>query len=143
MKGVFKMTTHTLDSTIISTSNHNWVPILGRTLMAAIFILSGGSKLAAPAATIGYIASVGLPFPALALAVAILVEIVGGLALIAGWRVRAVASTLAAFSIVTALAFHADLADQNQFIHFFKNLAMAGGLLQVAAFGAGRAGSAN
>lgn len=112
--------------------------LAGRILLSAIFILSGISKLSAPAAMIGYIESVGLPFPGVALALAILVELVGGVALIVGYRTRFVAVGLAVFSIATALAFHNQLGDQNQFIHFFKNLAMAGGLLQVAAFGAGR-----
>jgi len=112
--------------------------LIGRVLLSAIFILSGFSKLAAPAMMIGYINSVGLPLPPLALALAIIVEIGGGLALIAGYRVRPVAAVLALFSVITALAFHSALADQNQFIHFFKNIAMAGGLLQVVAFGAGR-----
>ncbi|MFJ2685037.1 DoxX family protein [Pseudomonas sp. NPDC087342] len=112
--------------------------LIGRVLLSAIFILSGVSKLAAPAMMIGYIGSVGLPFPTVALVLAVIVEIGGGLALIAGYRARAVASVLALFSVVTALAFHSALADQNQFIHFFKNIAMAGGLLQVVAFGAGR-----
>lgn len=87
---------------------------------------------------VGYISSVGLPLPQLALALAIIVEIGGGLALIAGYRTRTVAAVLAVFSVFTALAFHNALGDQNQFIHFFKNIAMAGGLLQVVAFGAGR-----
>lgn len=112
--------------------------LAGRVLLSAIFLLSGVSKLAAPAMMIGYIGSVGLPFPQLALALAVIVEIGGGLALVAGWRTRTVAALLALFSVVTALAFHNALGDQNQFIHFFKNLAMAGGLLQVVAFGAGR-----
>ena len=112
--------------------------LIGRALLSAIFILSGFSKLAAPAMMVGYIGSVGLPFPQLALALAIIVEIGGGLALVAGYRTRAVAAVLAAFSVFTALAFHNALGDQNQFIHFFKNIAMAGGLLQVVAFGAGR-----
>ncbi|MFY0727259.1 DoxX family protein [Pseudomonas sp. NFX15] len=112
--------------------------LIGRILLSAIFILSGFSKLAAPAMMIGYIGSVGLPLPQLALAVAIIVEIGGGLALIAGYRTRTVAAVLAVFSVFTALAFHNALGDQNQFIHFFKNIAMAGGLLQVVAFGAGR-----
>jgi len=112
--------------------------LIGRVLLSVIFILSGFSKLAAPAMMIGYIGSVGLPLPQVALALAIIVEIGGGLALIAGYRTRIVAAVLAAFSVVTALAFHNALADQNQFIHFFKNIAMAGGLLQVVAFGAGR-----
>ena len=112
--------------------------LIGRVLLSVIFILSGFSKLAAPAMMIGYIGSVGLPLPHVALAVAIIVEIGGGLALIAGYRTRTVAAVLALFSVFTALAFHSALADQNQFIHFFKNIAMAGGLLQVVAFGAGR-----
>ncbi|MDL5602031.1 DoxX family protein [Pseudomonas sp. 91RF] len=112
--------------------------LIGRVLLSVIFILSGFSKLAAPAMMIGYIGSVGLPLPQVALALAIIVEIGGGLALIAGYRTRTVAAVLAAFSVFTALAFHNALADQNQFIHFFKNIAMAGGLLQVVAFGAGR-----
>lgn len=112
--------------------------LIGRVLLSVIFILSGFSKLAAPAMMIGYIGSVGLPLPQVALAVAIIVEVGGGLALIAGYRTRTVAAVLAAFSVFTALAFHSALADQNQFIHFFKNIAMAGGLLQVVAFGAGR-----
>ena len=114
--------------------------VAGRVLIAAIFILSGLNKIANPDATIGYIASAGLPFAPAALIAAALIEVGGGLALIAGFRTRAIALTLAGFSVVTALAFHANLADQNQFIHFFKNLAMAGGLLQVAAFGSGRIG---
>lgn len=112
--------------------------LIGRILLSAIFILSGFSKLAAPAMMVGYISSVGLPLPQLALALAIIVEIGGGLALIAGYRTRTVAAVLAVFSVFTALAFHNALGDQNQFIHFFKNIAMAGGLLQVVAFGAGR-----
>lgn len=114
------------------------LPLVGRILIAAIFLLSGASKLAAPTATIGYIQSVGLPFPTLGFVIAVLVEIGGSIALIAGYRTRLVAAILALFAIATAFAFHSTLTDQNQFIHFFKNLAMAGGLLQVVAFGAGR-----
>ena len=112
--------------------------LAGRILLAAIFVLSGVSKLAAPAGTIAYIASAGLPLPQVGLVIAVLVELGGGLALVAGFRTRLVAAALALFSLVTAFAFHNHLADQNQFIHFFKNVAMAGGLLQVVAFGAGR-----
>lgn len=112
--------------------------LVGRIGLSAIFLLSGISKITAPATMIGYISSVGLPFPPLALAGAIAVEVGGGIALILGYRTRIVAAILALFSIATALAFHNALGDQNQFIHFFKNIAMAGGLAQVAAFGAGR-----
>jgi len=113
------------------------LPLVGRILIAAIFLLSGFSKLTAPAATIGYIASAGLPAPTLGYAVALILELGGGLLLVLGYRTRLVATALAGFAIATALGFHHDFADQNQFIHFFKNFAMAGGLLQVTAFGAG------
>jgi len=126
-----------LDNSHSPASAANIAAAAGRILISAIFILSGVSKVAAPAATIGYIDAVGLPFAPLALAVAVAIEVVGGIALIAGFKTRWVAAVLALFSVVTAIAFHANLADQNQFIHFFKNIAMAGGLLQVVAFGAG------
>lgn len=113
------------------------LPLVGRILMASIFILSGLSKLAAAAATQGYIASAGLPAPVLAYIVAVAVEAGGGLLLLVGYRTRVVAAVLAVFTLATAVVFHHALGDQNQFIHFFKNLAMAGGLLQVVAFGAG------
>ena len=113
-------------------------PLVGRVFLSAIYVLSGLSKLAAPTATIGYISSVGLPFAPLGFAIAVIVEILGGTALIAGYRTRLVAAVLAVFTVATALAFHNNFADQNQFIHFFKNIAMAGGLLQIVALGAGR-----
>ena len=105
--------------------------------MAAIFIMSGIGNISAPAATMGYISAMGLPFPAVALAGAIGIEVIGGLLLVLGLYTRPVALALAAFSIVTGLVFHNAIGDQNQMIHLMKNLAMAGGLLQVAAFGAG------
>jgi putative oxidoreductase len=114
------------------------LPFIGRTFISAIFLISGLGKIAAPAGMIGYIKSAGLPLPLVAFAIAVVIEIGGGLALIAGYRTRLVAMVLAVFCVATALGFHNDLADQNQFIHFFKNIAMAGGLLQIVAFGAGR-----
>ena len=119
-------------------SSTEYAALFGRIALSAIFILSGVSKLADPAGTIGYIQSVGLPAPQLAFLGATILELAGGLALIVGFRTRLVAAALAAFTLVTAFGFHAQLSDQNQFIHFFKNIAMAGGLLQVVAFGGGR-----
>ncbi|HEY1181109.1 MAG TPA: DoxX family protein [Rhodocyclaceae bacterium] len=113
------------------------VATAGRVLLATIFLLSGASKLAAPAGTIGYIAAAGLPFPEVAYAAAVFVEVVLASALILGYQTRIVAAAIAVFSLATAFGFHADFADQNQFIHFFKNVAIAGGLLQVVAFGGG------
>jgi putative oxidoreductase len=114
------------------------VPAIGRLMISTIFILSGLSKIAAPAMTIGYIQSVGLPFPAIALGVAALIEIVGGVTLLLGYKTRIVGGVMFLFTLATALFFHNHLADQNQFIHFFKNIAMAGGLLHVIALGGGR-----
>lgn len=114
------------------------LPAAGRILISLIFVLSGLSKLSAPAMTIGYIESVGLPFPTLAYGTALVVEIIGGIALALGYQTRLVAAVLAVFSVATAVSFHYDLADLNQFIHFFKNIAMAGGLLNVIAFGGGK-----
>jgi putative oxidoreductase len=113
------------------------LPFVGRILLATIFIISGLGKIAAPEATPGYIASVGLPAPLLGYLAAIAVELGAGALLVAGYRTRVVAAGLAAFSIVSALIFHHALGDQNQLFHFLKNLAMAGGLVQVVAFGAG------
>ncbi len=131
------MATAPFPTTATPTNVQSALPLVGRIGIAAIFVLSGLSKLAAPAATIGYIAASGLPLPQLGYAVALLVELVGGAALVLGYRTRLVAAILALFSLATAFAFHSALGDQNQFIHFFKNIAMAGGLLQVVAFGAG------
>jgi putative oxidoreductase len=114
------------------------VPALGRVLISMIFILSAVSKLAAPAAVIGYIQSVGLPLPQAVFGLAVLIEIAGGVALLIGFHTRIAAGVLAVFALVTAAIFHNNFADQNQFLHFFKNVAMAGGLLHVVAFGGGR-----
>ncbi len=117
--------------------SNSTLPVIGRILMAAIFLISGIGKLMAPEMTIGYIDAMGLPFPTLGYVLAIAVEVGGGLQLILGYNTRTTALLLAAFSIITGLVFHHALGDQNQMIHLLKNFAMAGGLLQVAAFGAG------
>ncbi len=112
--------------------------LTGRVLLAAIFLLSGIAKLGDPAGTAAYVASTGLPAPTLAAWGAGLLETFGGIALIVGFRTRLFALALAGFSAVAAVFFHSALADQNQMIHFMKNFAIAGGLLQLAAFGPGR-----
>jgi putative oxidoreductase len=117
--------------------SYRYLPFIGRILIGLPFAMSGLSKLAAYGPTTAMIGAAGLPLPPLAFAVAVAVELGGGLLLILGYRVRPVALALAAFSIATALSFHSNFADQNQMIHFLKNVMMAGGLLQIAAFGAG------
>jgi putative oxidoreductase len=124
-------------STISTNNNQSAVPLIGRILLAVIFILSGVSKLLNPAGSQGYIASVGLPLPLLAYIAAVVVEIGGGVMLLIGYRTRVAAIALSVFTVAAAVFFHHALGDQNQFIHFMKNLAITGGLLQVVAFGAG------
>ena len=113
------------------------VPLLGRILMSILFFVSGVGKISAPDATIGFIASVGLPLPQLGLVIAVFVEIVCSVALVLGYRTRLVAAIFAAYCLATAIFFHTHFADQNQFIHFFKNISMMGGFIQIIAFGAG------
>ena len=132
------MTTTTANPVAANSAAADTLALAGRVLIAAIFVLSGFAKLADPAGTAAYVASAGLPAPLLAAWGAGLLETVGGIALIVGFRTRLFALALAGFSLGAAVLFHAALGDQNQFIHFFKNVAMAGGLLQVAAFGPGR-----
>jgi putative oxidoreductase len=112
--------------------------LVGRLGLSTIFIVSGVGKVMAPAATIGFIASVGLPLPHAAYAGSLGVELLGGLALLLGFRVRWAAAVLAVFCLATAFSFHAHFADQNQLMHFLKNIAIAGGMLQVVALGGGR-----
>ncbi|NPT55958.1 DoxX family protein [Paraburkholderia elongata] len=120
-----------------SANSNQALPLIGRILIAAIFLVSGFSKLTAPGATIGYIGSLGLPVPLLGYLGSMALELVGSVLLIVGYRTRLVAVLLAAYSIITALIFHHALGDQNQMFHFLKNVAMAGGLIQVVAYGAG------
>jgi putative oxidoreductase len=118
--------------------SNDYVALAGRVLMAVLFLMSGLGKIAAPAATQGFIAAVGLPAPEASYFGAVAVEVMGALLLVFGFQVRAAAIVMAVFTFVTALVFHKNFADQNQMIHFMKNIAIVGGLLQVAAFGAGR-----
>jgi putative oxidoreductase len=113
-----------------------YVPFAGRLLIGLPFAMSGLSKLGAYATTTAYIGAVGLPLPPLAYAVAVAVELGGGLLLIAGFRARSVALALALFSLATAFAFHNNFADQNQMIHFL--IAIVGGLLYVGVLGAAK-----
>jgi putative oxidoreductase len=114
-----------------------YLPFAGRLMIGLPFAMSGLGKLAAYGATVGMISAAGLPFPPLAFAIAVAVELGGGLLLVAGYQTRYVAAVLAIFALATAVSFHSNFADQNQMIHFLKNVMMAGGLLQIVAFGAG------
>ena len=118
-------------------STTRYLPLVGRLMIGLPFAMSGFGKLATYGATTAMISAAGLPVPPLAFAVAVAIELGGGLLLVAGYRVRFVAAALAVFALATAVSFHSNFADQNQMIHFLKNVMMAGGLLQIVAFGAG------
>ena len=116
--------------------------LVARILLAAIFISAGLSKLAGFDGTVGYIASKGLPVPAVLAALTIALEVLGGIAVVIGYKARVAGFLLASFSVVAAFIFHnfwAVPADQAyiQNIMFMKNLSMAGGLLLLTVFGAG------
>lgn len=111
------------------------VTIVARVLMSHIFILSGLSKIGGYAATQGYMAHMGVP--GFLLPLVILTELGGGLMLLVGFQARIVAFLLAGFSVLAALVFHHNFADQMQMVNFMKNLAIAGGLLMVTLHGAG------
>jgi putative oxidoreductase len=117
--------------------NSDYTATFGRLLIAILFVLSGLSKIAAPAMTQSYIAAAGLPIPIVGYLIAVVVEVGGGLLLAVGYRTTPVAIGMAVFTLAAAVFFHNNFADQNQMIHFLKNIAVVGGLLQVAAFGAG------
>ena len=120
----------------------NPLSLAGRLLLASLFLPAGIGKLTGFAGTVGYIASVGLPLPAVGAAVALTVEILGSIALIAGFAARPAALILAVFTLVASFFFHpywAVPADQHFVTQllFFKNVGVVGGLLILAASGAG------
>ena len=120
----------------------NPLALAGRLLLALLFLPAGIGKLTGFAGTVGYISSVGLPMPQLAAVLALSVEILGGLALIAGFGTRLAALVLALFTLVASFFFHnfwSAPVDQQfmQQLLFFKNIAVTGGLLTLAAWGAG------
>lgn len=109
--------------------------VVARILLAHIFLLAGISKIMGYAGTQAYMESKGVP--GILLPLVILLEAGGGLALIVGWQTRLLSYALAGFSVLAAIIFHNNLADQMQMILFMKNFAIAGGLLLLAEHGAG------
>ena len=117
--------------------------LVGRILLGLIFVLSGFAKISGFDGTAGYIGSKGLPLPQLVAALTIVVELGGGLALMAGLYTRQVVVVLAGFTLLAGVIFHNFWAvpqpeQMAQQINFMKNLAIAGGMLVLAAFGPGR-----
>lgn len=113
---------------------NQYAHLVGRILIAVIFVFAGAGKIADPAGTIGYMESVGLPgillWPTIAL------ELLGGIAIIVGFQTRLVAWLLAIFCIVAAVLFHRDFTDPMQTVLFLKDIAIAGGFFMLASTGA-------
>jgi putative oxidoreductase len=105
--------------------------------MSSLFLMSGVGKLADPVGTQAHIASKALPWPEAAYVIAVVIELGFGTALVLGYRTRIVAAVMAIFTLATGLTFHDNFADPRQLISFMKNIAIAGGFLQVIVWGAG------
>lgn len=121
---------------------NNALNLIGRLLLAALFLPAGLSKLSGFEGTVGYITSVGLPLPAVAAAAALVVEVLGSVALVVGFQTRIVAAVLAVFTLVASVFFHAfwAAAPEQAFVQqllFFKNIGVVGGLLVLVSSGAG------
>lgn len=117
---------------------------VGRLLLSSLFIWAGYHKLIDPSGNAQYFASVHIPVPDVAVWVVIIIELIGGLAILVGFKTRWAAVVLAIFCLVTAFGVHLvsamnseGMAQVNQMVHFYKNLVMAGGFLYVVAYGAG------
>lgn len=126
-----------------ATSLQDTLALIGRILIAVMFIPAGFSKIGGFAGTVGYATAAGLPAPQLGVAIAIAIELVGGLMLLAGFKTRWAAIALAVFTLVASLFFHnywamPEAQQMMQQLMFMKNLTITGGLLAFAAFGAGR-----
>ncbi|MEJ8822206.1 DoxX family protein [Variovorax humicola] len=136
--------TTTLSPSGVSTNSlQDITALVGRILIAYLFIPAGIGKLMGFAGTVGYVASAGLPLPELGAALAIVVELGLGIALLLGYKTRVTALVMAVFTVATALFFHKywsapDAMKMMQQINFNKNIAIAGGLIALAGFGAGR-----
>lgn len=117
---------------------NDYLALLGRILIAAIFLLSGFNKIMAPGQTQAYMESAGMPMSGLFLIGAIVLEVGGALSLLLGAYTFWGSLALLVFMIPTTLIFHTNFADPNQMIHFMKNLAIIGGILYVMEAGPGR-----
>jgi len=126
----------------MANSSGGFVPLLGRILLSSVFILAGIGKVGGFSGEEMFLASKHFPLPAVALGIAMIVELVGGLAILVGLYTRFTAWIVFLYLIPTTFLFHnfwtmEGAARQDNIIHFEKNLAIMGGLLILAAFGAG------
>jgi len=121
----------------VTTQTSSALQLLGRVLMVIIFLLSGWNKFTGHEAAVGYIAKNGIPMPEMAYWVAVAVELLGSLAILIGFQMRAASLVVVLYCLATALMVHYHPDDRGQMVHFLKNVCMAGGFLQLVAVGAG------
>ncbi len=114
-----------------------WKALIGRALLAAIFIIMGAMKIPGFAGMVAWTASFNVPMPEVAVALAILIELGGGLMILAGWHTRLAAKALVLFLVVVTAIFHSNIADQMQLTMALKNLSILGGVLILIAHGPG------
>lgn len=120
-----------------SASNASAAILAGRVLLSILFIIAGYSKLTAISGTAGWFASIGIPMPTAAAVIAGLVELLGGLAILVGFKTRIAAIVLALFVLGATAIAHLDFSQAGNALMLQKNLAITGGLLLLAVLGAG------
>lgn len=119
--------------------NSPYLTLIGRILLGLIFLMSAINKIADPQGTQQYMTMMGMTWmTTLFYLGAVVFELAGSLSLLLGYRAKVGGWLLLLFMVPTTLIFHTNFADQNQMIHFLKNLSIMGGLLYVARYGAGR-----
>lgn len=109
--------------------------VIARMMLGHLFLIAGWQKISGYEGTQGYMESVGVP--GILLPLVILLELGAGLAIIIGWQTKLAATALALFTIASAVLFHHNFSDQMQAIMFMKNIAISGGLMLLAVYGAG------
>jgi putative oxidoreductase len=125
------------------TGTRDVAALIGRILMAILFIKAGWGKIPGFEGTVGAIASKGIPLPQVAAAITVALELLGGILLVVGWQTRWIALLFVLWLIPTTVLFHPFwavppeqyVAQQNNFL---KNVAIMGGMLLLFAFGPGR-----
>lgn len=118
--------------------NADWGLLVGRVTLAMIFVIMGYMKLMGFAGTVAYAAAAGVPLPEIAIVVAVLVELVGGLMILVGYKAKWAALATAVFLIPVTYYFHSDFSQQLNVVMFLKNLSIFGGMILLAVAGAGK-----
>jgi|SRR5271169_1799420 len=114
-----------------------YLPPLARLLMSSLFIWDGVLQLRDPAGTVEYFASLNVPVPNVAIWISIAIHLLGGAAVLIGFKIRWAAAALVLLCLGTAFGIHLPAGDTDNMIEFYKNLVMTGGFLYVIVYGAG------